>query len=85
MQLTCEQQHILSHDIQDDHVVKIIAFAGMWSWRRCDCHCSSWPILQSLNSQNTPTLVSLTSGFAGVELEAHSGSPDQWKIIESHR
>ncbi|XP_034433556.1 F-box DNA helicase 1 [Hippoglossus hippoglossus] len=28
IQLTCEQQHILSHDIQDDHVVKIIAFAG---------------------------------------------------------
>ncbi|XP_070709772.1 F-box DNA helicase 1 isoform X2 [Pempheris klunzingeri] len=28
IQLTCEQQHILSHDIQEDHVVKIIAFAG---------------------------------------------------------
>ncbi|XP_062238623.1 F-box DNA helicase 1 [Platichthys flesus] len=28
MQLTCEQQNILSHDIQNNHVVKIIAFAG---------------------------------------------------------
>ncbi|XP_019947758.2 F-box DNA helicase 1 isoform X1 [Paralichthys olivaceus] len=26
--LTCEQQNILSHNIQGDHVVKIIAFAG---------------------------------------------------------
>ncbi|XP_071357961.1 F-box DNA helicase 1 isoform X2 [Trachinotus anak] len=28
IQLTTEQQQILSHDIQEDHVVKIIAFAG---------------------------------------------------------
>ncbi|XP_041637121.1 F-box DNA helicase 1 [Cheilinus undulatus] len=28
MQLTGEQQHILSHNIQADHVVKIVAFAG---------------------------------------------------------
>ncbi|CAJ1054284.1 F-box DNA helicase 1 [Xyrichtys novacula] len=28
MQLTGEQQHILSHNIQPDHVVKIVAFAG---------------------------------------------------------
>lgn len=26
--LTSEQQQILSHDIQPDHVVKIVAFAG---------------------------------------------------------
>lgn len=26
--LTHEQQQILSHDIQQDHVVKIVAFAG---------------------------------------------------------
>lgn len=29
IQLTGEQQRILSHDVQADHVVKIIAFAGM--------------------------------------------------------
>ncbi len=28
IQLTREQQQILSHDIQKDHVVKIVAFAG---------------------------------------------------------
>ncbi|GAA6227752.1 F-box DNA helicase 1 [Lates japonicus] len=28
IQLTSEQQRVLSHDIQEDHVVKIIAFAG---------------------------------------------------------
>lgn len=28
MQLTHEQQQILSHNIQQDHVVKIVAFAG---------------------------------------------------------
>lgn len=32
--LTHEQQQILSHDIQPDHVVKIVAFAG-----KLDC---SW-------------------------------------------
>lgn len=29
IQLTQEQQQILCHDIEEDHVVKVMAFAGM--------------------------------------------------------
>ncbi len=44
MHLTREQQQILSHDIQQDQVVKIVAFAGTggshhWSWQQSHPHC----------------------------------------------
>lgn len=54
--LTQEQQQILSHNIQDDHVVKIIAFAGTvrkWNWRQCPY----------MNLLGQPEYVSLASGL----------------------
>ncbi|XP_049422659.1 F-box DNA helicase 1 [Epinephelus fuscoguttatus] len=48
IQLTREQQHILSHNIQEDHVVKIVAFAGTGKTTTLVKYAEQWPHLRFL-------------------------------------
>lgn len=94
--LTHEQQQILSHDIQPDHVVKIVAFAGklavvtahgtMQNSSQCPCEfCIIFIYPGSLKFLNVATKkcvsAAITSHVIAVEYVGEQGSESWLKCL----